>query len=268
MSNLASTAFAAATINVNASAISISAICVVNIGLLLWLGSREAETDNRKIALWAHSLWSGMWLMWLLAWLAQSGTNSHIAVTLEDLGAFLLIGCAVVRLWGLEGLKRYAKIFYPIFVVVDLAWPLAVYFEWIQTTRGDVFYNTLMFSPSLCLVVFAMGLFGWAQLRGQTNSVIRFTSAFAAGGYALIQVLVYQAYLLAGPDLVTEVNSVLWKSLLVTWRAFFVFVYWVEVLTWVGVRFPEGRARQLVSKLAWLPPVIVTVVLERLLGKH
>jgi hypothetical protein len=268
MSCLGITAFAAA-VNVNASAVSISAISVVNIGLLSWLASRETETDNRKIAIWAHSLWTGMWLMWLLAWLAASGTNSHVAIALEDLGAFLLIGCAIVRLWGLEGLKRYAKIFYPIFVVVDLAWPMAIYFEWVQgRTRYDVFYNTLMFSPSLCLVVFAMGLFGWAQLRGQTNSVIRFTSAFAAGGYALIQVLVYQAYLLAGPDLVTEVNSLLWKSLLVTWRAFFVFVYWVEVLTWVGVRFPEGRARQLASKLAWLPPVIVTVVLERLLGKH
>jgi hypothetical protein len=252
--------------NVNTSAISITAVSVVNIGLLLWLGSRKAETENRQTALWAHGLWSGMWLAWLVAWLAVSAfpTRPSIAVVLEDIGAYSLIGSAVVRLWGQEGLRKYANISYLVFVLLDLVWPLLISYEWSRAGAAiDPFYRTVLYAPSLCLVIFAMGLFGWSQLQLEVNPVLRFTAAFAAGGYALFQVLIYQINLFT-PGM-PEGNSVLWRALMLNWRAFFVIVYWVELLAWVGIRLPAGPAREMASKLGWLPPVIVTVVLEHYL---
>ncbi len=264
MSHLVTSALAFG--NVNTSAISITAISVINVGLMLWLGSRKVETENRQTALWTHGLWSAMWLAWLMAWLAVSAfpTRPAIAVALEDIGSYSLIGCAVARLWGQEGLRKYANLSYLVFVLVDLVWPLLISYEWNHAGAAiDSFYSTVLYAPSLCLVIFAMGLFGWSQLRLQVNPVLRFTAAFAAGGYALFQVLIYQVNLFS-PGM-PEGNSVLWRALMLNWRAFFVLVYWVETLAWVGVRLPAGPAREMASKLGWLPPVIVTVVLEHYL---
>lgn len=257
----------AASTSINSSTISITAISVVNIGLLLWLGSASVPAENRQVALWSHGLWSGMWLAWLMAWAATSFFSTPIpAVVLEDIGALLLVGCAVVRLWGMPGLRRYATISYIVFVLIDLVWPLATRFEWRLLTgaaQADVFLNTLVFAPSLCLVIFAMGLCGWSLLQLQVTPALRFTSALAAGGYALFQILIYQANLFS-PGL-PEANSLRWKGLTLTWRSFFVIVYWAELLNWNGIRVPTGRAQDWASKLSWLPPVIVTVVLEHYL---
>ena len=253
--------------SISVSTVSITAISVVNIGLLLWLGSHETKLEDRRVVLWSHGLWTGMWLAWLLAWAAVQVLPKQpiLAISLSDVGSFLLIGCAVARLWGYDGLKRFARIVYPVFVALDLAWPALVYWEWNRTVgTTDVFYNTLMFCPSLCLVIFAMGLFGWSQLRLLNNPFFRFTGAFAAGGYALFQVLIYQTALFA-PGITTETDSPRWKGLMVTWRLFFVCFYWIELLGKAGFRLPAGPVRELSSKLGWLPPVIVTVVLEHYL---
>lgn len=252
--------------SVSVSTISITAISVLNIGLALWLGSKEMRLDDRRVIVWSHGLWTGMWLAWLLAWAAVQVLPNQpvLAIALSDVGSFFLIGCGVVRLWGYEGLKRYAKIVYPVFVALDLAWPALINFEWKAGVAHDVFYNTLLFAPSLCLVIFAMGVFGWSQLYFLNNSVFRFTGAFAAGGYALFQILIYQAAVFA-PDYVPEANSPRWQGLMVTWRLFFVGFYWVELLAKAGFRLPAGPLRETASKFGWLPPVIVTVVLEHYL---
>jgi len=254
----------------NWSPITIAAISVVNVELLLWLASRNPPVENRQTALWAHGMWSGMWLAWLAAWLALP--HVKLAIGLEDVGSFLLIGCAVARLWGQQGLVRYVNICYPVFVLVDLVWPYLIRFLWDRHNASPgIFLNTLVFAPSLCIVIFAIGLLGWSQLHLQgkrlhgnslESSILRFTAVFAAVGYALIQVLVYQVNLF-DPSPPPEGSSVLWNALMLTWRLFFVTVYWVGTLAWVGVGLPEGRARKMASWLSWLPPVIVTVVLER-----
>lgn len=277
MIDLATNAVPAATIN--SSTLSISFISVVNIGLLLWLTSRQTPTENRTPALYSHALWSGMWLAWLLAWAAQSLFHSPLpAIVMEDIGSFLLIGCAVMRLWGIDALRRYAMISYPFLVVIDFIWPWLVRYEWMRTmgaTQADVvmladstksvpvFLNTITYAPSLCLVLFAMGLMGWSLLRVDVIPALRFTAALAAGGYALFQVLIYQLNLFS-PGL-PEGKSNLWHGLTLTWRLFFVGVYWIELLAWLDIRLPAGPAQQMVSKLGWLPPVIVTVVLEHYL---
>jgi hypothetical protein len=270
---------AVTTASINSSTISITFISVVNIGLLLWLGSRETPSENRNSALCSHALWSGMWLAWLLAWAAQSMFHSPIpAVVLEDIGSFLLIGCAIMRLWGTNALRRYAMISYPFLVVIDFVWPWLVQYEWSRSmgpaqadvvllsdsTRSiPVFLNTITFAPSLCLVLFAMGLMGWSLLRLDVLPALRFTAALAAGGYALFQVLIYQLNLFT-PGL-PEGKAPLWHGLTLTWRLFFVGVYWMELLAWLDIRLPASRTQQVVSKLGWLPPVIVTVVLEHYL---
>jgi hypothetical protein len=256
-----------AFVTISTSTISITAISVANVGLLLWLGSRNLLAEN-QILRWVHSLWTGVWLSWLLAWAAFQILPKQpiLAIALSDIGSFLLVGCAVARLWGKEGLKRFAKIVYPVFVTLDLAWPALIYVEWSNSKAApDVFYNTLLFAPSLCLVLFAMGLFGWSQLHSIANPVLRFTGAFAAGGYALFQLLIYQVSLFASPYTTFEAGSARWKGLMVTWRLFFVLFYWIELLADAGIKLPAGPAKDMVSRLGWLPPVIVTVVLERYL---
>jgi hypothetical protein len=254
--------------SVNTPTINITAISVVNIGILLWLSSRSPQSENRQAAVWSHGLWSGMWLAWLLAWVVAPSSFTF-AVVLEDVGSFLLIGSAVARLWGMPALRRYANISYPTFVFIDLVWVLLIRFEWHRRVASspdlDIFLNTLLYAPSLCLVVFAIGLFGWGLLRLQVSPLIRFTAGFAAGGYALLQVLIYQVTLFDPIPLQPVANTVLWKALGVTWRSFFVIVYWAETLAWVGVRLPAGPTKEILSKLGWLPPVIASVILERYL---
>jgi len=256
---------------------ALAVIFFVNLALFFWIRVESKPPLPRNQILLSHGLWSGMWLMWIVAWMVLEyltqyfGDVTCVAILFEDLGSLLLISSAVSYMQGWQGLKQWAPVLLAFFGLADVAWPIVVWTHgWhLNPVRAQdlstVFLNTLKYSPSLCLVVFGLSLLAWSYWQhGPGDRWVRSSMVLVVGAYTLFQILIYQADIFAPgakiyrPDLL--------QAMLFAWRLFFVLMYWAMTLSTVGVTLPLEWARRVLPKLGWLVPLVVSALLERWLG--
>lgn len=229
-------------------------IFLVNIWILSVLNGKKGVGAVQDELL-AHVFWTANWLVWLFAWIAHfKSTSLVLPDVLDDVGAFLLIAFALAFTAGAARLKAYSILLGALFVF-DLLWLviLGVVMGWEggmdYHTLGDllaakdpladtiILHRTVLFAPSLCLVILALGFVAWSFIhrvgQGQLSSLM----ACLTGAYALLHVVFFQAnFFVPGMSLHQSV-----EVLFLLWRVVLVLLYVLLILSSVGIEVPLQR---------------------------
>lgn len=226
-----------------------------NIPIGFLIRHNAGRQQSGQDVLWAHGFWTAGWLFWLGAWLGIYGQwgPRFSSDLLNDLGAVCLIAFAVAFAAGRAKLKTL-WIHLGLLVVIVLVYLLVVSqaLNWVvpsNHTPGDLIRDdvivsrTILFAPSLCLVIFAFGLVASAFVIrvGVWESRLM---AMLAVVYALLHVPLSQVFNfvpgLRLPDW--------WRVVFLSWRSGFVIVYRLVVVTAAGVSPIRHFGRR------WWPP--------------
>ncbi len=266
------------------------AILVLNLAVGWKLFTQLGIVARARDLVWAHGLWTCTWLLWLIAWLviwSSDGQRLLAATIVEDGGAIFLVASSLTYSGGLSALKKYAPALFALFVLVDVVWPTVIVVPRNWKVPGDILINTVLFAPSLCLAVLAVCFVAWSfltrlepaasepalgapasaattltQTPKQKHWEWATTMAFLAVGYALFQVVIYQANLFNPPGRVPLPTE--WKLFLLIWRVGFVLLYWLILLDSAAIEVPLSR---LLARVSWLGPILFSAVLDYL-RKH
>jgi len=260
------------------------AILVLNLAVGWKLFTQLGIAARVQDAVWAHGLWTCTWLLWLLAWLViwnSKGQSLLAATILEDGGAIFLVASALAYSGGPSTLKKYAPALFALFVLVDVVWPTVIVVPRNWKVPGEILINTVLFAPSLCLAVLAVGSLAWSFLTRLGSKVSEpapgapvpvatavtsapkskhwewgATMAFLAVGYALCQVVIYQANLFIPGGFLLPPE---WKLFLLIWRVGFVLLYWLILLDSAAIEVPWSRV---LARVSWLGPILASAVLD------
>jgi len=254
---------------------TVVAIFLANLVILNLLSRKAAAFPGVRHVSVAHGFWTGAWLMWFFAWIAHFETlNLLVPDLLDDVGAFFLIAFAVTLVGGLMKLRTHWFMI-AAFFVIDVMWlgtasavmPACVrvmavrsFEEWVAGPNGMsaadmIFHRTVIFAPSLCLVILALGLVAWSFIAQSGGSRMSGLLALLIAGYALLNVAFFQVSFFV-PALEGHADL---EYFFLAWRVVLVFVYSILTLGSVGIRIPfqhvlatVGTAGALVSTILGL----------------
>jgi hypothetical protein len=223
----------------------------------------------------AHFFWTANWLLWLLSWFAIAYGQSQAAVILNDLGAFCLVACAIAFSSGMVAVKKYVP-YLCSFFVIDVIYmltvnvlvhgsgskisnqlsiifppdvPVAQYQQWVNGWISDVIHHhTVLFGPSLCLTMLALGLVSWTLATRSTHFELGIAFGFIGALYAFAQITIYQNGLLVPFLTMTDRG----KYFLIGWRILFVTSYWLAMMAAAGIVIAGARIWSVVGTAAGL----------------
>lgn len=227
-------------------------ILVANLWILALLTNKKNQGPGVENELLAHGFWTANWIIWLFAWIAHfKSTSLVLPDILDDVGAFLLIAFALAFTSGAAKLKAYSILLAALFVF-DLLWLviLGVVLGWGDApaihTLGDllaakdpladtiILHRTVLFAPSLCLVVLALGFVAWSFIHRFGEWQLSSLMACLIGAYALLHVVFFQAnFFVPGLSLHQGV-----EVMFLLWRVVLVLLYVLLLLSSVGIRVP------------------------------
>lgn len=246
------------------------AILISNVSILrVLIGKINAENKARDVC-WAHGFWTANWLVWLLAWLAHFKTKSLILPDLlDDLGAILLIGFAVLFVGGARKLKTFSLLLGGLFIIdalwvaiasTTMQWQVTAdiqsFGQWVAGTNNAekiILNRTVLFAPSLCLVVVGLGLVAWSFIQRFWDWQLSALMALLTAAYAILHVLFFQAdFFLPGSNIGHSM-----EFLFLAWRVVLVLLYSFLILNSVGVPIQFQR---IITALGTVASAISTVV--------
>lgn len=150
--------------------------------------------------------WTANWLLWLLAWFALINQSLETSVVLNDLGAFCLIAFSIAFSEGTATVKKYVVplcAFFTLDVIYMLSVNVLVHShtpgetsivippgvqanEWVNKWVSDVVdRHTVLFGPSLCLTMLAIGVAAGALARRPKRFELSIVVGFVGVLYAL-----------------------------------------------------------------------------------
>jgi hypothetical protein len=258
-------------------------ILLINLLVVSWLYREESVSSEEQSGIRiSHILWTANWLFWLLAWLALLNKLPELSVVLNDLGAFFLIAFAIVFSAGIAEVKKYVVPLVSLFVLDSIYLLLinvlvhhhtfdetripqgAQVNEWLSELPNLIQRHTVLFGPSLCLTMLAIGVVAWSLAHRSKHFLLCVAVGLVGIVYSLAQLYVYQNGLLV-PFLQMTAEA---KGFLIFWRIVFVSLYYIVVLATAGITVP-GAAR-VAGAIATAIGVISSIVslVSNLLGKH
>jgi len=266
-----------------ANLVSLIAILSINLLVLVSIGKRTSITRNERRTLEiGHIFWTANWFLWLLSWFIFLKTNSpQASVILNDLGAFCLIAFAIAFSSGMTAVKKYAIPLCSFFILdcmylltmdvlihgpsqdettIPTGLPPDKLSEWISEI---IHHHTILFGPSLCITMLAIGLVAWAVANRTKQFEYGIVVGFVGVVYALSQIYIYQSGLFV-PFLTLGVGA---KFFLIGWRILFVSAYWLVTLAAAGITVPGVRVWGAVTAGLGLVSTIVALI-SNLRGKH
>lgn len=252
------------------------AIFLANL-LVLSVLSRKQTDDTRARDVWfAHIFWTATWLVWFFTWLVHfKSTSLIVSDLLDDIGAFFLIAFAVTFAGGFSKLKSHWFLIAGFFVI-DVVWlgvtsvvlPQCVaavsapsFENWVAgmsgVSAGDmIFHRTIIFAPSLCLVILALGLVAWSFLQRFGEWQISGLMALLTAVYAVLHVALFQVNYFT-PALNYHGHL---EFLFSAWRVVLVGLYSILILTSVGI---EIQFQRIIAVLGTVGSVVSTILALR-----
>ncbi|MGH9470630.1 MAG: hypothetical protein ACRD1N_09840 [Terriglobia bacterium] len=251
-------------------------IFLVNLYILNLLSGKQASDAKVRDVFFAHGFWTATWLVWLFTWMVHFKTTSLLlADLLDDVGAFLLIAFAVTFVGGLAKLKTHWSMIAGFFVI-DAVWlgtasvviPNCVdaisapsFQAWVNgmngmsgMSAGDmIFHRTVVFAPSLCLVILALGLVAWSFIERFGEWQISGLMALLTAIYAVLHVALFQVNFFI-PAL--NYHGQL-EFLFIAWRIVLVLLYSILILSAVGV---QVQLKRIIAVLGTVGSLISTIV--------
>ncbi len=221
----------------------------------------------------AHIFWTINWLLWLLSWFVIEKSD-QASIILNDLGAFSLIAFAIAFSAGTNTAKKYVI---PLcsFFVLDCIYLLSANVL-VHDHKADettipqaselakvIQHHTILFGPSLCLTMLALGLVAWVLASRSKHFELGIMVGFVGVIYALSQIYVYQNGFFV-PFLKMSDGA---KLFLLGWRILFVSAYWLLILAAAGIAVAGARVWGVVSTAVGLISTIVALV-NGLIHKH
>lgn len=251
-------------------------IFLVNLYVLNLLSGKQASDPKVRDVFCAHAFWTAAWLVWLFTWLVHfKSTSLLLSDLLDDVGAFLLIAFAVTFVGGLAKLKTHWSMI-AAFFIIDCVWlgtagvviPECVapasatsFPAWVNgmtaMSAGDmIFHRTIVFAPSLCLVILALGLVAWSFIGRFGEWQISGLMALLTAIYAVLHVALFQVnFFIPALNYHGEL-----EFLFMAWRIVLVLLYSILILTSVGVQLQFQR---IIAVLGTVGSVVSTLVTLR-----
>jgi hypothetical protein len=265
-----------------ANLISLLVILLVNLVIAFCFEKcRSVSAEELSKIRVTHIFWTVNWLLWLLSWFALANNMTRTTVILNDVGAFCLIACSITFSAGLDAVKKYAL---PLcsFLVLDCIYLLAfdvlvhespsnlnetsITFspppqgfspaQWNQVVSDMIHHHTVLFGPSLCLTMLALGLVSLTLARRSVHFELGIVFGFVGVLYAFAQITIYQSGLFV-PFLTMSDGA---RLFLISWRILFVTAYWLAMLAAAGIAVAGTRVWGAVSTAVGLIGSVVALV--------
>ncbi|HLI34001.1 MAG TPA: hypothetical protein VKW70_03065 [Terriglobia bacterium] len=251
-------------------------IFLTNLVVLNALSRKAASDANVRDICLAHVFWTANWLVWFFAWLVHfKSTNLIVADLLDDIGAFFLIVFAITFAGGFSKLKAYWFVIAGFFIM-DVVWlgsasvvtPDSVnlvsassFKEWVlslgsASPEDIIFRRTIVFAPSLCLVIVALGLVAWSFVQRFKEWQLSALMALLTGVYAILHVALFQANFFI-PALNFHQHV---EILFLAWRVVLVLLYSFLILSSAGI---EIQSQRIIALLGTVGSVVSTIVALR-----